>query len=232
MRRFLFLFLGVALLGAVPAVNKAHASPQGEDDARRQAEADAEKKKKAKDKEWNVGQAPLPSVKNAGPCPYVKVLYDAARYMELKDGKETSSAVGWTGEIQNVRSACQYKSGDPIHVQTSIAFALGRGPQAQGSSKDYRYWVAVTTRNSAVLNKQYFDLVGEFQPGQDRINVVDRLQDIVIPRANPTVSGASFEVLIGFDVSPEMAEFNRLGKRFRVSTPAVAQAETSAPGER
>ena len=231
MRRYLLPLFGIALMASVPAV-KAYAQSQADDDARRRAESDADKKKKAKEKEWTTGQAPLPDVKNAGPCPYVKVLYDAARYIELKDGKETSGAVGWTGEIQNVRSACQYKGSDPIHVQTSIAFSLGRGPEASGQSKDYRYWVAVTTRNSAVVAKQYFDIVGEFQPGQDRINVVDRLQDIVIPRANTGVSGSNFEVLIGFDVTPEMADFNRLGKRFRVSTPAVAQIDAHAPGEK
>jgi hypothetical protein len=39
----------------------------------------------------------------------------------------------------------------------------------------------------------------------------------VIPRASIDTSGSNFEVLIGFDVTPEMAEFNRSGSRFRVN---------------
>ena len=41
----------------------------------------------------------------------------------------------------------------------------------------------------------------------------ERLDNIVIPRADSKVSGDNFEVLVGFDVSPQQAAFNRLGKR-------------------
>ncbi len=223
MRRLSFVFLGIALLAVTPAVTAYAQQSQRDDDARRKAEDEADKKKKQKEKDWNTDPAPLPSVNNAGPCPYVKVLYDASRYVELKDNKEALANVGWTGEIEGIRSACAYKSTDPIKVQAAIQFAFGRGPMAQGATKNYRYWVAVTSRNQAVINKQYFDIVGEFQPGQDRIQVVDTLKDITIPRANATVNGSNFEILIGFDVTPDMAEFNRLGKRFR---PTNAAAET------
>ena len=219
MRRLSYAFLGIALLALTPTVSAfAQSRGQQEDDQRRKAEDEADKKKKQKEKEWNTDPAPLPEVKNAGPCPYVKVLYDASRYVELKDDKEALANVGWTGEIENVKSACQYRGTEPIRVEAAIQFGLGRGPQAQGSTKNYRYWVAVTTRNQAVLNKQYFDIIGKFEPGQDRINVVDRISGISIPRANTTVNGQNFEVLIGFDVTPQMAEFNRLGKRFRANT--------------
>lgn len=216
MRRLSYAVLGIALLALTPTISAyAQSRSQQEDDQRRKAEDEQEKKKKQKEKEWNTEPAPLPEVRNAGPCPYVKVLYDASRYVELKDNKEALANVGWTGEIEGVKSACQYKANEPIRVEAAIRFALGRGPQAAGSSKDYRYWVAVTTRNQTVLSKQYFDIVGEFQPGQDRINVVDTIKGITIPRANATVNGQNFELLIGFDVTPQMAEFNRLGKRFR-----------------
>lgn len=213
MRRISLLAL-LAVLATTPAIH-AYAQSQRDDDARRHAEDEADKRKKQKEKEWGGEPAPLPEVKNAGPCPFVKVLYDAARYVELKDNKEALANVGWTGEIEQVRATCQYRGSEPIRVQAAIQFGLGRGPTAVGASKDYRYWVAVTTRNQAVLDKQYFDIVGEFKPGQDRIMVTDVLKGITIPRANTTVSGANFEILIGFDVTPQMAEFNRLGKRFR-----------------
>ena len=106
------LGIAVTALAVTPAVVQAQ-SKQAEDDARRKAEAEAADKKKKKEKEWNTAQAPLPGVKNAGPCPYVKVLYDASRYVELKDGKESPSEAGFTGEIQNVQSDCAYKGTDP-----------------------------------------------------------------------------------------------------------------------
>jgi hypothetical protein len=182
------------------------------------------KDKKKKEDEWGDKQAPLPALRNAGPCPYVKVLYDAARYVELKDNKETSTAVGYTGEIQGLSSGCAYKSNDPIKVQMELLFALGKGPQASDAQHTYRYWVAVTDRNNEVIAKEYFNLPVTFAPGQDRALVTDKLQGIVIPRIRPTVSGSNFEVLVGFDVTPDMVAFNRLGKRFRPNA-GVAQAE-------
>jgi hypothetical protein len=216
MRRILLLCLGVALFGAAAPI-AAYAQSPKEQDERDKAQAEADKKKKEKEKEWDTT-----------PCPYVKVLYDAARYVELKGGQEKTEAVGWTGEIQGVRSICAYKSNDPIKLQIAVDFALGRGPQAQGLSKPYRYWVAITARNQMVIDKKYFDVVGEFKPGQDRIYVSDRLENIVIPRADAKVSGSNFEVLVGFDVTPEMAEFNRLGKRFRENLVASASGSGTA----
>jgi hypothetical protein len=185
-------------------------------------------KDKKREEEWGTGpNLDLPGVHNAGPCPFVKVLYDASRYIEFKDDKIASSAVGYTGEIQTLSSGCRYRSTDPIHVETEVLFALGRGPVAEGSSHTYRYWVAVTDRNLGVIDKEYFNIEAKFPPGRDRVLVTDRINGITIPRANSSVSGANFEVLIGFDVTPQMADFNREGKRFRVNagTPTAAPAQ-------
>jgi uncharacterized linocin/CFP29 family protein len=57
--------------------------------------------------------------------------------------------------------------------------------------------------------------------------VTEKLEGIVIPRASLETSGANFEVLIGFDVTPAMAEFNRDGKRFRVSAGAPKAADSN-----
>ena len=216
MRRPLLLGLSVLLLAALPLA-RSYAQTPNEDDQRRQAAADEDAKKKEKDKQWKVEQAPLPDQKNAGPCPFTKVLYDASRYVELKGGQETPEAVGYTGEIQGLQATCKYKGAEPITEHLAVGFAFGKGPMAKLTHKEYRYWVAVTVRNLAVLDKQYFTVAADFPRGADRVNYVDQLADIVIPRAKAGVSGANFEILVGFDVTPEMADFNRLGKRFRVN---------------
>ena len=159
--------------------------------------------------------APLRRSAAAGPCPYVKVLYDAARYVELTGDRVTMANVGFTGEIEGLVSDCSYQSDQPITVQTRVQFNLGRGPQAQGDGRTYRYWIAVTERNRAVLAKEYFDLPVNFDGATT--TTVTQDQTIVIPRAAATTSGDHFEVLVGFDVTPAMAEFNRNGNRFRVN---------------
>jgi len=159
--------------------------------------------------------APLRRSAAAGPCPYVKVLYDAARYVELVGERTTIANVGFTGEIDGLVSDCAYQSDQPITVMTRVRFNLGRGPQAQGDGRTYRYWIAVTERNRAVLAKEYFDLPVNFDGATT--TTVTRDQTIVIPRAEATTSGDNFEVLVGFDVTPAMAEFNRNGNRFRAN---------------
>ena len=167
--------------------------------------------------------APLRRRANAGPCPFVKVLYDAARYVELADDQATIANVGYTGEIEGVSADCEYREADPIRLDMQILFDLGRGAQATDDRKTYRYWVAVTERNSAILAKEYFDLPVNFE-GQRETSVREE-RTIVIPRADVSTSGSNFEVLVGFDVTPQMAEFNRSGSRFRVNAGA-AQTQT------
>ena len=198
-----------------------------------QADDDDAKRKKREEEFGNLN-TPLPQLRNAGPCPFVKVLYDAARYAEFKGGVEASANVGYTGEIQTISSICAYKSDAPIVVKARILFELGRGPQAEGHAKTYRYWVAVTDRNHAVLDKQTFDLPVTFPGGEDRVYATETVGEIVIPRKDAKVSGANFEVLIGFEVTPAMAAFNRDGKRFRpnagfAKTPEVKAGAAAQP---
>jgi hypothetical protein len=223
MRRTLFAFLTLMFVTAswtVLPVARAVAQDQGDD-------SDAAKKKKKE--EWELKQAPLPNKKNLGPCPFVKVLYDAARYEEFKDDEEASAKVAYTGEIEGVESDCTYIGTDPIKVRIKVRFQLGRGPQGTAAHKAYRYWIAVTQRNREVLAKQEFTLPVDFNKGQDRVSGVDAVNGIVIPRADGKVSGENFEILVGFDVTPEMADFNREGKRFRINAgaPVVAEAASS-----
>lgn len=198
----------------------------GRNDPEKEAQEAAKKKKR--DEEWNTPNAPLPALRNAGPCPFVKVLYDAGRYHEFKDNREAASAVMYTGEIQGISAGCEYKDDDPIQVRMEVLFALGKGPQATADQKTYKYWVAVTDRNRAVIAKEWFDLPVRFN-GQERVSVRDTLEGIVIPRAAVTTSGSNFEVLVGFEVTPQMAAFNREGKRFRVTAGQQTAATTANP---
>ena len=56
-----------------------------------------------------------------------------------------------------------------------------------------------------------------FPAGKDRVYTTEKIGQVLIPRATTTTSGANFEILVGFEVTPEMAAFNRDGKRFRLN---------------
>lgn len=191
---------------------------RAEREKRQQDEAKARDKRRAE-----RGPAPLARLRAQGPCPFVKILYDAARYVEFSGERQSATTVAYTGEIQSVESRCAYESDEPIRVDMVVQFALGKGPQAAVANKNYRWWIAVTERNKAVFFKQYFDMPAEFG-ASDRVTAEQTIEGLTIPRTGATVSGSNFEILIGFDVTPEMASFNREGRRFRVNAGQVPAA--------
>jgi len=223
MRRQMLLAAAVmAALTAVPTMSYAQGRRDPEADQRKQQE-EAAKKRKQKE-EWGDNQAPLQALRNAGPCPFVKSLYDATRYVEFKEAREASANVAWSGEIQGISAGCAYKDDQPIQVRMEVLFEVGKGPQATGRQKTFKYWVAVTDRNKSVLAKETFELPVTFPEGEDRLYVTENINNITIPRAAVTTSGSNFEILVGFDVTPQMAAFNRDGKRFRLN---VGQASNT-----
>lgn len=225
MRRVLTALAAVSIAASVlPAAAEAQSSGRQRGGGGQQGQgqgADQDAPRRA------IRIAPLARRANAGPCPYVKILYDAARYVEFEGGRAAVANVGYTGEIENLAADCQYRGDDPIRLDMRVLFQFGRGPQAAGDQRTYRYWVAVTERNSAILAKEYFDIPVNFA-GQRTASVTED-RSITIPRAEATTNGSNFEVLVGFDVTPEMAEFNRTGSRFRVNAGTTAAPAAAAP---
>lgn len=157
---------------------------------------------------------------NAGPCPLMGVLYESSRLVEFQgDGRQRYANVAFTGEMQDVRGLCRYIGEDPIVMNIEVDMSFGRGPAATGNTRQYRYWVAVARRGGVPVAKQYYTVDVEFPRDQDVMVSTQRIEQIVIPRANSDISGQNFEILVGFDLTPEQIEFNRDGRRFRVNAP-------------
>ena len=152
---------------------------------------------------------------NPGPCPRAFSLYDAARIVEFRGEAERMSNVAYSGEMNKVTSLCRYVGTDPIKANLNFDASFGIGPAATERTHTYRYFVAVTRKNIDVINKQYYPITVTFPPGVDRLAVSESVAEIIIPRANETTSGENFEIIIGFDMTPEQAQFNADGKRFR-----------------
>jgi hypothetical protein len=210
-----FLALAQLSLAGCGTTHKDKAPPQlpGEETKAGPAQAEAGSKKPGM-----IGKlAGKKDTPNPGPCPLLGVLYDASRVVELKQPEEKFANVGFTGEINNVRGLCTYSGALPIEMSMDIDMAFGRGPMAGGDTHVYRYWVAVTRTDIAPLAKEYFDVPVKFQNGDARLFHTETIKKIVIPRANANVSGAAFEILVGFDLTPDQLAFNRAGKRFKMN---------------
>ena len=154
---------------------------------------------------------------NVGPCPLMGVLYDNARVVDFAvAGQERYANIEFTGEMQGVRGLCRYVDADPITMSVDIDMSFGRGPAATSDRQTYRYWVAVTRRGVAPIEKAYFDVDVRFPRDEAVVTHRETIERIVIPRATPDLSGENFEILIGFELTPEQLQFNRDGRRFRI----------------
>ncbi|MEL6569930.1 MAG: hypothetical protein AAFQ22_16075 [Pseudomonadota bacterium] len=156
----------------------------------------------------------LDTRQNAGPCPSAASLYESARVVKLEDG-ENFGNITYTGEITDVRLFCRYVGDAPLYAQLELDFAFGKGPNASDNQHVYTYWVAVTRRNGNVLAKERFATQADFSDSKVDA-VTETVSRITIPRADESISGANFEILVGFELTEEQLQFNRDGKRFRL----------------
>jgi hypothetical protein len=153
------------------------------------------------------------------------VLYDNARLVDFAAPDQQRYAnIEFTGEMQGASGLCRYVDDDPITMSIDIEMAFGRGPAATSDRQTYRYWVAVTRRGIAPIEKAYFDVDVRFPRGEAVVNRTERIERIVIPRATPDLSGENFEILVGFELTPEQLQFNREGRRFRIDAAENATA--------
>ncbi len=151
---------------------------------------------------------------NPAPCPNILVLNDASRIIEF-DGEQTAENIAYTGEITNVSMACRYLDGDPIDAGISVEMAFGKGPKGAAGEKTFTYFVAVTRKDLEVIAKKEFSVSAEF--GEKRVIVLKKedISKIHITRSSDEVSGANFEIIVGFALTPEQVIFNRSGKSLK-----------------
>ena len=169
---------------------------------------------------------------NVGPCPLMGVLYDTSRMVQFAaPNAERYANIAFTGEMEGVNGLCRYVDADPITMNLDINMEFGKGPASTTDHRVYRYWVAVARRGRVPIAKQYFDVDVRFPRGQAVVSHTEHIQRIVIPRANRDVSGENFEILVGFDLTPEQLEFNRAGRRFRIDASTHTTATESQPSQ-
>ena len=162
----------------------------------------------------SIGDA-LDSRQNAGPCPTVGALYDTGRIVKFEGDSESYSDITYTGEIVGVRLFCRYVDDTPLAAEVEIGFAFGQGPQGDETRHEYDYFVAVTRLNRHVLAKETFTVEANFRDGpvDSAAEVISRIE---IPRLDESISGANFEILVGFELTDKQLQFNQDGKRFRL----------------
>lgn len=142
------------------------------------------------------------------------VLADAAVMTEFVPGPgQDLTDVNFQAEMADIVFGCVYDpDADPPAVVIGVApiIVATRGPANQDRQARIRYFVSLIARDRTIVNKSDFE-VGVGFP-ENRSRVVLREDDppvsIDIPLGNPQ-DATSYEVLVGFQLSPDQLELNR-----------------------
>jgi hypothetical protein len=125
-------------------------------------------------------------------------------------GRDLTDVVS-RGAVMDFRGSCQPDEAK-VDVDFQLVLATERGPAFDGRDPTYQYFVAVTDREGQVLAKQVFEATMRFAEGQNRAGSVEELHQTI-----PLAQGrrpADYQVLVGFQLTPDQLAFNRSEKAF------------------
>lgn len=154
------------------------------------------------------------SRENAGLCPNIFALEDAARVVEFA-GEPSLETVAWSAEITNVSTSCRYLEDRPIRANVQINMSVGRGPAAGSDTHELEYFVAVTRRNRDVIAKETFTRPVRIRGDIASVDITEDVRSILIPRRDESISGTNFEIAVGFSVTREQVLYNRSGQSLK-----------------
>ena len=141
-------------------------------------------------------------------CPNTGVL-KGTHYITAFDGNgmEANNVV-YRAEIQNAASECEYDLNNRlIYNDVGIRGLAERGPALTGNQAALPIFLVVTDPTGSVLIKRRYDVVVTFEDGQVREDFVQTVENLRLP-ITPDITGASYEILYGFQLSPAQVEFN------------------------
>jgi|HigsolmetaAR203D_1030402.scaffolds.fasta_scaffold00476_23 hypothetical protein len=141
-------------------------------------------------------------------CPSVRIVSDADRITQFRDGpgRDLTDVVA-RGVIADFSGECAYE-GNTVTVDLDLVIGAEKGPAAAaGDPARFVYFVAVADPELNILNKREFDTEIAFEGASSRAAVMEELVQ-VIPLERP-VDGQYYQVLVGFQVSPEQLDYNR-----------------------
>ena len=150
----------------------------------------------------------------SGPCPNVAILNDAASVTQFKPGPGRDLIdIEYEAEIVQVEPDCSYGRDGRITATTTLGIIATRGPAARSDNANFVFFVAVVDQNQRVLARERFESALQFAASQRRAGVEEEIEELIPLAAG--LSGANYEILVGFELTGEQLEFNRARSRRR-----------------
>jgi len=112
-----------------------------------------------------------------------------------------------SGRITGLRGTCSREGNGRERVKVTMVLTLTRGPALKSRTVSVPYFVSVSTGDT-ILAKDPQQATVEFPANVDRVQYTSEPMTLSLP-TNKDVSGAAFDVLAGFQLTPEQLAYNR-----------------------
>lgn len=145
--------------------------------------------------------------KFAPACPVTGILRDGADLTRFRTNGTDLTDMVVDGRVTGLSGKCSLD--DPTHLRTviSVGIELTRGPAAVGRQADITYFLSVS-RGDAILDKQDYAVNVEFPRNAERLRLRGDQIELVLP-VDPQTAGSAYNVLVGFQLTPDQLAFNR-----------------------
>ena len=143
-------------------------------------------------------------------CPaprLIPTLADVTRYGTPGPAHDLTDMV-FQARVISVSGNCQAGDDKSTVVATlNIGLSLQRGPAMSGRDADVPVFLAVT-KGEDIVDKRVFPVHIVFPPNVDRLTITSPDITLNLP-VNQSVTGASYGVIAGFQLSPDELAANR-----------------------
>ena len=148
----------------------------------------------------------------ATPCPQIQIVKDLGSLSDFTDDQRTfyENMIAQM-DIKKRQSSCELATSSAT-VDLALLFTGTLGPKARQQKSDkpfltYPFFVAVTGPNGKIMAKEIFAVSMSFETGETTRTHTEYLRQIIPVRSKETAF--QYQVLVGFQLSPEQLNYNR-----------------------
>ena len=140
-------------------------------------------------------------------CPQTGILRDGADLTRFRGGGTDLTDIVVDGRITALTGKCSLDDNTHLHTVLSVSMDITRGPAAIGRQSDVTYFISVS-KGDTILDKQDFTFNVNFPRNSEHLRLTGDQIDLVLP-VDPKTSGAAYNILVGFQLTPAELAFNR-----------------------
>lgn len=144
-----------------------------------------------------------------GPCPEVVVLSDAARQVKFEGQGRDLTDILFEADLEAVRLVCSYDD-EELDVDLQVRVIASRGPANSDRLANMNYFVAVARSDRTILARRSFDITIPFPGNRTRVSGLEEIGQVIT--LAPGEDGTNYLIYLGFDLTPEELQFNRVNR--------------------